>query len=163
MKRMRIRPAVVLVIGLFSASVLVAQPKFNRQGHGGGHDFFLPERVLRNVLKLTDDQLDQVKALQEELKATVQPLREERRANGQELRAELEMEEPSATQVGELVIAMHDLQGQIRAARESFIESFKAILTPEQLEKFERLQERFKQRRHRRFRGDFDGMPGDGS
>ena len=103
--------------------------------------------MLRKVLELTEEQVSQLDALREELKAIVAPLREERMGLRRGLRAELELEEPSALRVGELVISRHEVGQEIRAARQDFRESFRAILTPEQLDKLERFM---KNRRGRR-------------
>jgi hypothetical protein len=114
-------------------------------GAGGGpeagaerHGFagIIPPRVvLVRVLELSDEQLAQVQELVEEIQNTLGPLREEIAMLKEELKAELGMETPDPLVVGDIVIALHDLRGQVAAIRAQLRAEFLAILTEEQLAK----------------------------
>ncbi len=117
-------------------------PPRGRRGRRG----LPPDRVLKNRIGLSDEQLAQVSQLREDFKATVEPLFEEGHALRESLRSELESDAPSIETVGNLVISGRDVRKQIRATRQSFRESFETILTPEQVEKLKE----FKERGHRR-------------
>ena len=124
-------------------------------GSGGG---MLSERMTE-ALGLTEEQLEQIDALKQEMQATVEPLHEQREEIREALKAELELEEPSAVEVGQLVISRRDLSREAREVRESFRESFQEILTPEQLEQLEELKENRHSRRGRhRGVGDEDEL-----
>lgn len=98
---------------------------------------FFPVRALRRVLDLSEEQLEQLQALLEDLHTTIQPLGEERRLAHDQLEALLESEAPNAEEVGAVVIAIHEINQQIEQAKQDFASSFEAILTPEQLEKLQ--------------------------
>ena len=120
-------------------------PPRGRRGRRG----LPPNRVLKNRIGLSDEQLTQVNQLREDFKATVEPLLEQGHALRGSLRTELESDAPSVETVGNLVISGRDVRKQIRATRQNFRESFESILTPEQAEKLNE----FKERGHRRGRG----------
>lgn len=137
--------ALLLVSPLLALHV-AAQPPGNGPGIGphaafgpGGQDgpprFLLPR--IAELLDLTDAQIAQAKALLEELKVSGEPLREQGEALRAELRELLEGNAPDATAVGTLVIELHGLAEEGRALRDQFEGDFAAILTPEQLERWE--------------------------
>ena len=109
-----------------------------RRGRGG----LPPDRMLRNRIGLSEEQLAHVNQLREDFKAIVEPLFEEGHAIRESLRTELESEAPFAETVGNLVIAGRDVRKQIRANHQNLRESFESILTPEQAEKMDEFKER---------------------
>ncbi len=113
-------------------------PPRGRRGRGG----LSSDRVLKNRIGLSDEQLAQVNQLREDFKATVEPLFEQGHALRESLRTELESDAPSVETVGNLVISGHDVRNQVRATRQNFRESFEAILSAEQVEKLKGLKER---------------------
>lgn len=118
----------------------------DHRGHGRLHDL----RFLARFLELTDQQIEQARALHESAGSQTQPIREELRATRGELKELLDTESPDPTRVGQLVLEGRDLRGELRQAREALFEDFRAILTPEQLEKLETLKEAREARRERR-------------
>ena len=153
-KKIAIVMATVLLVGAgFLGSGMAAQ---RGEGHGargfGGSEAFgegaggemgIPsQRMLRRVLDLTDEQIEEVKLLKEAAKLSLEPLVEERRALREQLKAAMDTDTPDALLVGELVIGSRNVSEDIQAARESFADSFKTILTDEQLAKLEELQGR---------------------
>ena len=85
--------------------------------------------------ELTEEQLDEVYTIKEEIRETVKSLQKQRRVVSKDLRNELKLEEPSNVEVGKLVILKNNLSEEIREARDSFKESFMTILTSEQLDR----------------------------
>jgi len=98
-------------------------------------------RLLARYLSLTPAQVATTQTLFKELQATVKPLREARKGLAEAFYAELEEASPSACDVGAAAIALHENGDKIKDALEVFDQKFSAILTPEQLAKYEALKE----------------------
>ena len=98
-------------------------------------------RALARFLRLTPDQVATFKTLREDLEADVKPLREARKPLREALQAEINAASPNACEVGEAALAVHENGDRIRAEYEEFDTAFSAILTPEQLAKYEALKE----------------------
>lgn len=98
-------------------------------------------RALARYLRLTPDQVAAFKTLREDLEAGVKPLREAGKPLREAFRAEINAASPSACEVGEAALAVHDNAEKIRAEYEEFDTAFSAILTPEQLARYEALKE----------------------
>ena len=114
----------------------------------GGHGMNIPsERRLSRILDLTDEQNEKVNSLREAARASVRALRDERRERQRQLKATLDMDTPDPLRVGELVLANRDGRKKMRALYESNRESFRAILTEEQLTKLEERKDRRGSRR----------------
>lgn len=106
--------------------------------HGPGG---FPLRALAAFLDLTDAQIEDAKALLEDLAAELRPLGEEARALREELATLLGSADPDPAEVGALVIELHGIGDRMKAARDEFDAAFSALLTPEQLERWETLKE----------------------
>lgn len=117
--------------------------------HGPGG---FPLRALTAFLDLTDAQVEEARLLLEDLAAELRPLAEEARALRQELHTLLEAEGPDPAEVGALVLEIHAVGDAMRAARDDFDAAFAALLTPDQLERWEILKEA-----RRLFRGGRSG------
>lgn len=98
-------------------------------------------RLLARYLRLTDEQIQQAEALRRTLQATLQPLREAGKGLREAYRDALEATPQNACAVGEAAIAVYDNAEKIKAALHDFDEAFSAILTPEQLRRYEALKE----------------------
>jgi Spy/CpxP family protein refolding chaperone len=109
---------------------------------------------LAKALNLTDAQKAAAKPLQDEFMATVKPLFADLEAKHQAVHAALEANADAAT-VGEAAIAAHAVELQIKAAHEKFATAFAALLTPDQLTKFNALKAQHEKMGH----GGF-GHPG---
>jgi periplasmic protein CpxP/Spy len=107
---------------------------------------------LAKALALTDDQKAAAKPLQDELQATVQPLCADLHQKHQAIESALNSGADAAT-VGELMIAAHASQQKLKEAHDKFSQSFAALLTPDQLKKFQSLQQERGAGRHRGPRG----------
>jgi len=178
MKKMRAPFAILAAVLISMPFLAFAQPPGGGPGfgagdgpgsgarHGGGPGDgigrFLPPP---GYLDLSDEQIEAAQGILEVARAEIEPLREEGRTNREELHALLETENPDPTTVGELMIAGRDLRHEIRDVLEGYVAEFEALLTPEQLEKWENWQELRGKRHHRRGRGGpgFGGPPGGAS
>jgi len=98
-------------------------------------------RLLARYLKLTAEQAATLKTLRQELEATVKPLYQQIEPLEDQLKTQLDAASPDACTVGQTVVAIDGIRDDIRAAREEFDQKFSAILTPEQLAKYEHLKE----------------------
>jgi Spy/CpxP family protein refolding chaperone len=98
-------------------------------------------RLLARYLKLTPEQVKTTQELFKELQATVKPLREARKGLYEAFYDELEAASPNPCSVGSAAIALHENGDKIRAAFEVFDQKFSAILTPEQLAKYQALKD----------------------
>lgn len=174
-KSLLLAMAAVAVAALLAALPLVAQPQGPGGGpgagfgpghgfagpghhaggpgrHGGGHGFLAGrgfERLAR-FLVLSEEQRAQAQAIHQATREQAQPIFEESRSLRGELHALLDQPAPSATAVGEKVLALDAHRDQLRQLHENARARFEALLTPEQLEKLEDLHERRGERRERR-------------
>jgi Spy/CpxP family protein refolding chaperone len=98
-------------------------------------------RALARYLRLTAEQVTQQKALLEDLRAEVEPLREQQKSLQESLRAKLDAANPSACDVGAVVVQVDALGDQIREAHADYEAAFVDILTPEQAARYEALKE----------------------
>ena len=148
---------VLAASAFLSAGIAVAQDF----GPRGGGSFLPRQRILGNLSGITEDQLQQINALEEEMKTSFGFFREERRNLHELLEAELKSETPDATTVGQLVIDQRDLAQQLRTTQEGFRETFPSILTLEQQEELKQMRNT---RHHRRrgFRRGPGGFSNDG-
>ena len=111
-------------------------------GRGGNPaDILTNPRALARYLKLTPAQIETTKQLLQTLHNTTKPLHEQQKALHEQLRTQLDAAGPDACAVGGTLLQIEGLRDQVRAAREDFDEAFSAILTPEQLVKWEALKD----------------------
>jgi Spy/CpxP family protein refolding chaperone len=139
---MNARKLTMLVTALFAFLLLplAAEAQQGRQGRN-------PDAILRNpralarYLRLTAEQAQTLNQLWRELQAGVESLREQGRQLHETLRDELQAEPANACEVGAAALAVKDNREAIRAELEEFDAKFSAILTPEQLARWEALKE----------------------
>ncbi|HET9226599.1 MAG TPA: periplasmic heavy metal sensor [Thermoanaerobaculia bacterium] len=109
-------------------------------GRGNPADILTNPRALARFLKLTPAQIETTKQLFQTLHATTKPLHEQQRPLAQQLRNQLDAD-ADACAVGNTLLQLEGLRDQIREARQDFDDAFSAILTPEQLAKYEALKD----------------------
>ena len=136
-----------------------AEPGPGHRGRGPGKGFLPPP----GYLDLSDEQIEASRAIRESVRAEMEPLRDERRALREQLKTALEDENPDAAAVGQMVIEIHGLRGQTRTILENAEGQFSALLTAEQLEKWENFKELRSSRRGPRHRGAGSGFGGGSS
>ncbi len=95
-----------------------------------------PIRVVSAFLELTEEQVNNLILLREDLHTTVAPLVEVKKGLTEDLKAELSSDEPSADYVGELVIEIHFFKSQIKEAHMAYVSDFSAMLDDAQLRKY---------------------------
>ncbi len=106
-----------------------------------------PEEILRNprllarYLNLTPAQVTQSEALFKTLGDTLKGIHEQEKVVRDQLQAELDKPSPTACTVGGYVVSLNGFFEQAQAARQTFDTAFSAILTPEQLAKYNALKE----------------------
>ncbi|MFP5287358.1 MAG: Spy/CpxP family protein refolding chaperone [Thermoanaerobaculia bacterium] len=136
---MRKRLSLAAALFAFLVLPLAASAAPGRGGNPG--DILTNPRALARYLKLTPAQIETTKQLLQTLHAATKPLHEQQKPLHDQLRAQLDAASPDACAVGNTLLQIEDLRDQIREAREDFDEAFSAILTPEQLAKYEALKE----------------------
>lgn len=150
--------ALVLALTVLTLGALVATEAFARPGagHGDRGRGLLPPA---DYLDLTEEQQAAAKTIFGGVREQLGGQREARMALHQELREALDAPAPDAQAIGELVIEMHGLRGQFRTVLEAADSEFSALLTADQLDKWEHFKEL---RQRRRGHGPHRGGAGDG-
>lgn len=106
-----------------------------------------PEEILRNprllarYLDLSATQVTQEQALFRTLDEALRAIHQQEEAKRDQLQAELDKPNPDACTAGGYVVSLHDLYEQAEAAFHTFDTAFSAILTPEQLAKYNALKQ----------------------
>jgi Spy/CpxP family protein refolding chaperone len=98
-------------------------------------------RALARYLRLTPEQNTTFRTLNQALQADVKPLRDQLGPLQEQLKTQLEAASPDACAAGQTVVAIDAVRDDIRAEVQEFDDAFSAILTPEQLRKYENLKE----------------------
>lgn len=110
---------------------------------------------LTEVLELTDEQITAWEDLRLAHEAAVAPLHEQLRSHQQDLRSLLREEDPDPTAVGGEMLAARDLRNELEQERRQLEADFSALLTAEQLERYETIREMRPRHRDRGRRGGF--------
>jgi Spy/CpxP family protein refolding chaperone len=131
----------LLAAGLLALLALPALGDSNAGGQGGAIAALVrrPE-VLVRVLKLSSSQTDSLKGFIQTLQGTVKPLYAANEQIGQQIQTALASPAPDNCAIGKLVVTRHQNDLAIVAAFAKFDKDFSAILTPEQLAKYQRLK-----------------------
>lgn len=133
------RPLPLAIAILAVAAITSAQPP-RGAGFGPGGPGRPPGPPLERLLNLTAAQQAQVKALREAEHAAMKPIAETARPHHEALQALLDDESPSAESVGQQVIALNNIQKQMKDLRDGYHEKLLALLTPEQQEKLKEFE-----------------------
>lgn len=136
---MRRRLSVATALFAFLALPFLANAAPGRGGNPA--DILRNPRALARFLKLTPAQIETAKQLGQTLHNTTKPLYEQIEPLEEQRRSQLDEASPDACAVGNTVVQIDALRDQIRGAREDFDDAFSAILTPEQLAKYEALKD----------------------
>lgn len=140
---MRTRTTLLVLTALVALLALpfAADAQQANQGKRSPAEILTNPRLLARYLRLTPEQVTTAQTLFKELEATVKPLREARKGLREAFYDELEEASPNACDVGAAAIALHENGEKIKDAIEVFDQKFSAILTPEQLAKYEALKD----------------------
>lgn len=117
------------------------------QGRGGkarGRNALGGGRVLERLeqrLNLTDVQKNGLNALEENRRKESDSLRQEIQQKRQAIRQLMRQANPNPTDIGNATLAMKETRERMRGINQRFTSGFKALLTPDQLQKLpKRLQ-----------------------
>jgi Spy/CpxP family protein refolding chaperone len=103
----------------------------------GPNDRVPPLEKVAGFLELSEEQVGDWQALLEDRDEALVPLHEEIAAESQALGDLLAGEDPDATEVGELVIAIHDLRGEAKDVHMTYATGFDELLEEEQAQRLE--------------------------
>ena len=125
---------------LFAFLLLLPLAASAAPGRGNPADILTNPRALARYLKLTPAQIETTKQLFQTLHNTTKPLHEQQKPLREQLRDQIDAGADACT-VGNTLLQLEGVRGQIRDARQDFDDAFSAILTPEQLAKYEALKD----------------------
>lgn len=112
------------------------------EGHWTGNGKMMQhhDAMLVKALSLTADQQAAAKKLHEDLAAKAQPLMAQHHQQMQEIKALLDGGSADAADIGQKTIDAHATGQQLKALHDDFTAKFSALLTPDQLTKFQQIQ-----------------------
>lgn len=141
-----------LSIAALCAAALVSAAFTLHAGDGPGHRRIVHHQMggFGEELNLTADQKTAARQIHEEVFAKAEPLLEQHHQEMEKVHNLLDSG-ASATEVGEQMIAAHAFMKQIKALHEEAETRFAALLTPEQLAKFNENRENRKDHIRMRF------------
>lgn len=140
--------SLIAVAALALGGAAVAGPHFK---HAGGPHMRFQHAIGHIVekLDLTADQKEAAKKLHEDARTRFEPLMEQHHQQMEEIHSLLEAGSASATELGEKMIAAHATRKQLEAVHDEIKTAFTALLTAEQKEKLEELEEEMPHHRRR--------------
>ena len=136
MNRKSIAVAVLITLTALLAAPLAAETEEARHRRPRCNDL----RAIARFLELTEEQVGQTRAIYGAFRQIVEPLREQIPPLREELAELLDGENPPACEVGQVVVDVDFLTDQIDEAKETADEEFEALLTDEQLVRWEEFQ-----------------------
>jgi Spy/CpxP family protein refolding chaperone len=142
------RRSKVVLVGVVGALVVATALLAAPPPRGPLH-FFLTPFEMSLYLDLTEDQVQATEELWNDLQEALTPFYEDQTALREELRALLDEEEPDLPAVGSVVVSLDENRQAIEAARAAYEVDFRALLTVDQLPKFDHMQEILHLLRHR--------------
>ena len=145
----------IFAVAAMALLLLPLAVQAQRQGRGQDAASILENpRLLARYLKLTPDQVKTLQQLAQDLQRTVKPLVEDGKPLRETFYRDLEAANANPCTVGQDALALHENREKIKAAYEDFDRKFSAILTPEQLARYEALKEAARLLRGRDKEGD---------
>lgn len=94
-----------------------------------------PVAVLKAVLDLSQEQIEEIRGLVEARGEAIGPLAEQIKMLERELEEELNSDAPDAVEVGNIVLEIRMLRQEVGQHKENFRMAFQALLSEEQLER----------------------------
>ena len=125
-----------LVVGAASVAVAQGPPPGPPPMHGGP---MMHDRLVA-ALGLTDEQQAAWDSARRSMESQMGPVREQSHALRREIGALLEQPGADPTVIGQKVIALHELEKQLGAARRELDSTLESLLTPEQKAKLQSLR-----------------------
>jgi Spy/CpxP family protein refolding chaperone len=130
-------------LGALAALLLLALPAAAQQqppGPGPRLPGCKDPRAIARYLRLSETQVAEWKTLREALHTATQPLIAQLEPLHTSLATELDKPSPDACTAGGFVVSIDHLRDQIEDLRADYISDFEALLTPEQLVKWNALE-----------------------
>jgi Spy/CpxP family protein refolding chaperone len=127
----------ILVVG---ASAFAAGAGHHWQGANAAQMMQHHDAMLTKTLSLTADQQAALKKLHEAQAPQVQALMTQRQQQMKELHALLAGDNPDPAEVGQKMLDSHATGKQLKALHDDFTTKFSALLSPDQLTKFQQIQ-----------------------
>ena len=129
--------AMAAIAAILLALPLTAQPP---RGPRDPAEILHNPRLLARYLRLTPDQVTASQKLFADLKTATDPLRQQEPALRAAFEAAVAAPNANPCDVGQAALAVHANQEKIKAALDDFDKKFSALLTPDQLAKYEALK-----------------------
>ncbi|MFB3777593.1 MAG: Spy/CpxP family protein refolding chaperone [Bryobacteraceae bacterium] len=127
------------LLGL-TATVLLAQGPGRLGMRAAGTEARPALGAVKAALELSDQQVKQLFELRQEERQALQPLRQQVQEKRAALKEAREAANPNAATVGQLVLDLEKLAGQIRTLNEAYHAKALSLLTSAQREKLETLE-----------------------
>jgi Spy/CpxP family protein refolding chaperone len=137
MRSRRAASILAAVAAVLLALPLAAQPP---QGPRDPAAILHNPRLLARYLHLTPDQITASQKLFTDLKAALDPLRQQEQTLRDAFEAAVSAANANSCDVGQAALAVHANQVKIKAALDDFDTKFSALLTPDQLARYEALK-----------------------
>jgi Spy/CpxP family protein refolding chaperone len=137
MRSRRAASLLAAVATILLALPLAAQPP---KGPRDPAEILHNPRLLAHYLHLTPDQVTASQKLFADLKTTLDPLRQQEQTLRDAFHAAVSAANANPCDVGQAALAVHANQEKIKAALDDFDTKFSALLTPEQLARYEALK-----------------------
>lgn len=148
-EKSRIGVAAVLILAALTATAAWSQGPQKRFAGGPRHQ----AARLVEFLELTDTQKADWKAVHQAQSGVMKELQTRMAENRKSLHEALESDNPNPTEIGELTLAGRDLRSEAEGNRQELRASLEAILTSEQIERWEAYDAANGDRRSRGRRG----------
>jgi len=132
--------ALALALLLAPAVALAADPSTSTRGKPTPDQILRNPKLLARYLQLTPDQVAKAQPLYVALATTLKNLHDAEQPLALQLETLLQGSNPSACDVGAIVVQIDGLHDQARTALQTFDTAFSALLTPEQLAKYDALK-----------------------
>jgi Spy/CpxP family protein refolding chaperone len=129
--------AMTAIAAILLALPLTAQPP---RGPRDPAEILHNPRLLARYLRLTPDQVTASQKLFTDLKATLDPLRQQEQTLRDAFQAAVAAPNANPCDVGQAALAVHANGVRIKAALDDFDQKFSALLTPDQLARYEALK-----------------------
>lgn len=124
-------------LGLFALTIVFALPA---AAQGGRLPPCKDPRAVARYLGLSEEQRDAWRELREAEREAADPILDAIEPLREDLADLLDEASPEACAVGGIVVEIDAKRDDLRALHEEYVADFEALLTPEQLERWERLE-----------------------
>ena len=136
-----VRRTPALVATVFAVVLAGAAAQAQQLSHRPDRPRCNNPRAIARFVQLTPEQVQQTRALYDALRDATEPLREQIAPLREDLETLLDGASPEPAAVGQIVIDIDGLRDEIVELREAAEADFVALLTPEQLTRWERFQQ----------------------